>query len=69
MGMVLPEHIDCLLNGELKANYRFSTLFLKARLTEIVVCVKRSESMYLNIETPSSERVMRILPSGEGKIP
>jgi hypothetical protein len=45
--MVLPEDIDCLLNGELRANYRFTTLILKARLTEIVKCVKRSESMYL----------------------
>ena len=28
-----------------------------------------SESMYLTMETPSSDRAMRILPSGEGKIP
>ena len=47
MGMVLPQDVDYLLNGELRANYRFSTLILKARLIEIVVCVKRSESMYL----------------------
>jgi len=43
--MVLLQDIDCLLNGELKANYRFSTLILKARLIEIVMCVKRSEWM------------------------
>jgi hypothetical protein len=47
MGMVLPQDIDCPLNGELRANYRFTTLILKARLTEIVMCVKPSESMYL----------------------